>query len=415
MVACLLPAILALDRPPAAIDASGTYIVQLCADADEAAVRRHLARARPGALAAAAPSRRGAGRLSRHVHAAVGRPGRRSLVVGGLDAAEAGAVGTAGVCRVEADAPVRKAATNWGLEAIAGEMTPLAVAGAGATIVVVDTGLDAAHCEFAATGPSSAFNQWRDGSLGTNVDGDGHGTHVAALAAGRSVGVASGADVLGVKTLSDDGAGTVALLVEALDWVVRWHEAQAAPKTTIVNLSLEADIACGGPCESSSLYRALEDCRDAGVVAVVAAGNAGEDACAYATSAAGALDGVIVVSSHDDEDRVDPGDANTGPCVDRVVAQGGPAVEGLRVGAAARAARAVGDDGTYGFEACPAACLACAARYDGCGDAESWHKKSAPAKDCAWVARDAGPRCAVKGGDGAWAWQSCPAACGICP
>ena len=84
--------------------------------------------------------------------------------------------------------------------------------------------------------------------------------------------------------------------------------------------------------------------------------------------------------------------------------------------AAAAASRcvAVGDDGAYGFEACPAACLACAARYDGCGDAESWHKKNAPAKDCAWVARDAGPRCAVKGGDGAWAWQSCPAACGIC-
>jgi len=320
MVACLLPAILALDRPPAAIDASGTYIVQLCADADEAAVRRHLARAHG---LERSPQRRlragGAGRLSRHVHAAVGRPGRRSFVVGGLDAAEAGAVAAArGVCRVEADAPVRKAATNWGLEAIAGETTPLAVAGAGATIVVVDTGLDAAHCEFDGDRTvENAFNQWRDGSLGTNVDGDGHGTHVAALAAGRSVGVASGADVLGVKTLSDDGAGTVALLVEALDWVVRWHEAQAAPKrTTIVNLSLEADIACGGPCESSSLYRALEDCRDAGVVAVVAAGNAGEDACAYATSAAGALDGVIVVSSHDDEDRVDPGDANTGPCVD---------------------------------------------------------------------------------------------------
>ena len=43
--------------------------------------------------------------------------------------------------------------------------------------------------------------------------------------------------------------------------------------------------------------------------------------------------------------------------------------------AAAAASRcvAVGDDGTYGFEACPAACLACAARYDTCGDAASWH------------------------------------------
>ncbi|KAH8062115.1 FK506 binding protein [Aureococcus anophagefferens] len=49
-----------------------------------------------------------------------------------------------------------------------------------------------------------------------------------------------------------------------------------------------------------------------------------------------------------------------------------------------------------------------------CADDEAWHKKHAPAKNCAWVANFPEDRCAAKG-DEAQAWQACPETCGTCP
>ncbi|KAH8047685.1 FK506 binding protein [Aureococcus anophagefferens] len=49
-----------------------------------------------------------------------------------------------------------------------------------------------------------------------------------------------------------------------------------------------------------------------------------------------------------------------------------------------------------------------------CSDAPDFHKKNAPAKDCAWVAKVPEDRCAAKG-DETQAWQSCPATCDTCP
>ena len=40
-------------------------------------------------------------------------------------------------------------------------------------------------------------------------DCDGHGTHVASVAAGRTVGVAKEANVVAVKVLDCDGSGTI--------------------------------------------------------------------------------------------------------------------------------------------------------------------------------------------------------------
>lgn len=43
-------------------------------------------------------------------------------------------------------------------------------------------------------------------------DCDGHGTHVASIAAGRSVGVAKEANVIGVRVLDCNGTGMFGLL-----------------------------------------------------------------------------------------------------------------------------------------------------------------------------------------------------------
>jgi hypothetical protein len=94
--------------------------------------------------------------------------------------------------------------------------------------------------------------------------------------------------------------------------------------------------------------------------------------------------------------------------------RGEPAKDCAWAAAATSRCIAVGDDGTYAFEACEGACFACAAARGGsCGDDAAFFKKGAPAKDCAWVARDF-QRCTVKGDDETWAFQSCPDACDVC-
>jgi hypothetical protein len=93
--------------------------------------------------------------------------------------------------------------------------------------------------------------------------------------------------------------------------------------------------------------------------------------------------------------------------------RGAPWKDCAWVAAATSRCIAVGEDFTFGFEGCPAACLACnGLGYDGlgCDDDAAWHKKNSPSKDCAWVANDA-PRCSAKGEDGAFAFEACPGSC----
>lgn len=244
----------------AALDVRGTYLLRLCRDADAEAVTAALQREFRLEHDRGKAWRReedGGTRLARNVHASLGRGGRRTLVVGGVEPEEAARLqGVRGVCSVSEDRPIRKSAYNWGVDRIMNKdgldgkySTPLSIPGAGASIFVVDTGLDTTHCEFdesddyPARTVANVLNQW--GAVKEDTDGDGHGTHVASIAGGRTVGVASGADIYGVKTLDNDGNGRVSLLVEAVDWIIEWHLAQEAPRrTTIINLSLESDIAC---------------------------------------------------------------------------------------------------------------------------------------------------------------------------
>ena len=230
--------------------------------------------------------------------------------------------------------------------------------GRGVTIYVIDSGLNKNHQEFApwtleeqerddagtgrmmeeeeekragtdGTGKGSSSPQttkrWRRRARRgpdyvdddeDNSDCDGHGTHVAATAVGRSVGVAKGANVVGVRVLGCDGSGSISDVIAGLDWVAAHHR-----KPAVATLSL--GIAVG------RWSRALEDAVKRlvtvhGVVVVVASGNSGVDSCAVAP---GNVAVPIAVAASDFSGKFAPPDiersveslyrwSNTGACVD---------------------------------------------------------------------------------------------------
>ncbi|KAJ8613779.1 hypothetical protein CTAYLR_008857, partial [Chrysophaeum taylorii] len=52
--------------------------------------------------------------------------------------------------------------------------------------------------------------------------------------------------------------------------------------------------------------------------------------------------------------------------------------------------------------------------YGNCSDSTDWHKVDEVDKDCRWVGEQVPARCAVKGHDDTWAFQSCPVTCEAC-
>lgn len=149
----------------------------------------------------------------------------------------------------------------------------LGITGAGVTIAVLDTGVSP-HPELAGrllpgfdvvnndNDPSDDFDD-----PATAFVADGHGTAVAVLAAGRSRGLAPGAQVLPVKVCDETGlclASDVAVGV--------CYALSQAPEANalVLNLSL------GGDTPVTLLEQLLQHATDQGAVIAAAAGNQGE-------------------------------------------------------------------------------------------------------------------------------------------
>jgi subtilisin family serine protease len=154
-----------------------------------------------------------------------------------------------------------------------------ALAGAGAKVAVIDTGIDDCH-------PDLKDNV----KGGINIldatkaprDDNGHGTHVAGIVGARHndfgvVGVAPAASLYAVKVLDLNGSGALSNVVTALDWAVR-------NGMNVANLSLGAvDFWCVlmGMCGAGTECTAVNNAVARGVTVVVAAGNDASDAVSY--------------------------------------------------------------------------------------------------------------------------------------
>jgi serine protease AprX len=140
--------------------------------------------------------------------------------------------------------------------------------GQGVTIAIVDTGIDLQHPDFEGR-IADAVDFTGQGA----DDNNGHGTHVASVAAGsgaagdgRYRGVAPGAMLIAAKVLRANGMGRQSDTMAGIEWAVR-------NGAHVVNLSL------GGPPEpcdgTDALSELVDAAMDAGVVMCVAAGNSG--------------------------------------------------------------------------------------------------------------------------------------------
>ncbi|MFC3453047.1 S8 family serine peptidase [Amycolatopsis speibonae] len=140
--------------------------------------------------------------------------------------------------------------------------------GKGATVAVVDTGIDEKHPDLAGKTIASADFSGE----GDIVDRYGHGTHCASIIAGtgaasggRYKGVAPDAKLVVAKVFDASGEGDTAQVMAGIDWAV----AQGAK---IVNLSLGAGITDGADPLSEQIDTLSAK---TGALFVVASGNSG--------------------------------------------------------------------------------------------------------------------------------------------
>lgn len=172
--------------------------------------------------------------------------------------------------------------------------------GSNVNVYVIDTGTACEHEDFrgdCACGPDfgTLLGQPLDGC----ADGQGHGSHCSSTATGSVYGIAKNATVIGVKVLSNLGAGSTAGVVSGMDWV-----AEQGPGS-VASMSLG-----GGAC--SAMDAAVESMVAAGVTVVVAAGNENQDACNVSPARSDAAITVGATTESDGRSIF----SNYGPCCD---------------------------------------------------------------------------------------------------
>jgi len=283
----------------------GEVIVQFRAQTEEWAEERAMREVRPRFLRAGARSGRYLVELGPEtsVAAALDRLGRM-----------------AEVDYVERNAVVRKSATprtvtpndtffgqlQWNLKQIGMERAWGIQPGGKRTVVVavVDTGIAYENYRDPQTGRQYVkAPDWGDvpflpGHDFINDDDhanddEGHGTHTASIIAEAAnnqkgvAGLAYNVSLLPVKSLSEDGSGSVFDVANGIDFATDFR--QGDTRTRVINLSL------GGDSSTETERRAVERAVQAGIVVVAAAGNANRSVVEFP----GALPGVIAVGATD--------------------------------------------------------------------------------------------------------------------
>jgi serine protease AprX len=151
------------------------------------------------------------------------------------------------------------------------------LSGRGVTVALIDSGIDPTHNALKGHVLATV-----DFTGGDGVDHFGHGTHVAAIIEGNPGqtadtsmyrGVAYGASLVNLRALGNDGSGSAANVIEAIDWAI---DHARDYNIRIINLSLGGPVL--QPYRDDPVCAAVERAVRAGILVVAAAGNHGETA-----------------------------------------------------------------------------------------------------------------------------------------
>jgi serine protease AprX len=164
------------------------------------------------------------------------------------------------------------------------------VTGTGVGVAVIDSGIANFHSDLTVGNNSNLYpygnqrvSKFVDFVNGRTLpyDDNGHGSHVAGIIAGNgtdsagslsNAGMAPKASIIALKVLDANGGGTIADVIEALNWVL---VNKAAYKIRVVNLSVGASVR--ESYWTDPLTLAAKKLTDQGIVVVVAAGNRGRN------------------------------------------------------------------------------------------------------------------------------------------
>ncbi|KAF8751824.1 dihydroorotate dehydrogenase family Type 2 subfamily [Rhizoctonia solani] len=155
--------------------------------------------------------------------------------------------------------------------------------GAGVDVYGIDTGIYTAHSSFGGRARWGAtFGGY------ANQDGNGHGTHTAGTAVGASYGVATSANIIAVKVLSDAGSGTNSDVIAGINWAAT--QARSSGRPSVANLSL-------GGGANTAVDSAVSNAVAGGLHFAIAAGNSNVDAGSTSPARVAAANTVGAVDS----------------------------------------------------------------------------------------------------------------------
>ncbi|CAB4408709.1 unnamed protein product [Rhizophagus irregularis] len=142
-------------------------------------------------------------------------------------------------------------------------------AGAGVDVFVVDSGIFLEHEEFQGRQGKTVVEKT---FCNNPADENGHGTNVASIVGGKTLGVASNANIIGVKITGNNCPLSSQNIINGITYVMQ-QKANDPGRKIVLNLSATSTDSAVGEAASKAV--------EAGIHFVVGAGNRNLDACGF--------------------------------------------------------------------------------------------------------------------------------------